>query len=327
MIITWDGTFEGSGAYPTINRHLSAAVERLGHTVLRNYHNDGDAIAEVLVSCHYPPRPSSMRHEINVCLSTWEFAGPQGTPHSFLTAFEWYDRVYAMCKYSYDIFQENGVSNAFDGYLGVDPDEFCPTGEEYELDIPEGKVVLLWVGGTDKRHGFDIALKVAADLPDEYFLVAKQSVHYPPHEAEGDNMLVLREDLPSLAPLYRRADILLHTARAAAPGLTVIEALACGLRVVSTPLPAVQELRTGDIVNKYLQISSEEVRLELMEHHLHQDCLPYWIEPDHTYLVDAIRKIGVPPTRMPAITATEFGNLWSWDDSALRLMECLEGKN
>jgi glycosyltransferase involved in cell wall biosynthesis len=225
---------------------------------------------------------------LNVCISNWEFTGPRGVPLSFVAAYNTYDIVIGKSAWTALNYRTCGTKNVKHMMLGCDLSEFYPSGDvipRQEYGIQEDATLLLWVGGTDKRHGFDIAASVMDALPDDYWLVAKQSAHYPPQPIEHDRITIVRNDLPSLAPVYRMADVLLHTARGVGSSMPVFEALACGLQVVSSDLPPIREIASLHPVLAN-SISFGDVTLEYAgQHHLHHDCQPYWYEPDVPSLV------------------------------------------
>jgi len=307
--ITWFGPFEGSGAYPTINRQLSAAMERRGWRVLRNQHNDGARLTDVAVSHIYPPRAINVKHDLNVTLTAWEFAGPRALPAAFVAPLQSYDVVCAPTKWTAGVIGENIKRDVQVVPWGIDRAEFTPRGNKYQLDT-DGLIPVLWAGGTDQRHGFDIALHVIEQLPD-CALVAKQSIHYPAHVVSHPRVLIIRDDLPSLAPLYRACRVFLHSARGVGFALHVIEAMGCGLPVAATPLPAIMDF-AGDYA-----VFSSGGKWEYFEHHINSDCLPQWYEPNVGSLAQATLKA-------LAVGKQNWGAGWTWDDSAAKLEKVIE---
>lgn len=320
--ISWDGPTEGYSAYAILNRHFIAALREHGHTVIENLHTDPDGkLTPVLVSSVYPPRPPSMRHAKNVCLSTWEFHGAFNTPDSFMDVFRRYDMVHAMCQQAADAFSESGVPNVRAGFLGVDGSEFHPQGDKYPLSLPDGVKAILWVGGTDKRHGLDVALKVIDELPDDYRLIVKLAAYYPFEGIDHPRVIVIRNDLKSLAPLYRACDVFLLTARAVAPSMPVLEALASGLPVVAPALPALDEPK-GWYLGNYVFLSP--VWSELTQHHIHKDCQTWWHQTNPAVLAEQLVK-AVGQGKPPSVLANLFSAVWNWEDAVLELEETING--
>jgi glycosyltransferase involved in cell wall biosynthesis len=284
LTITWHGKNRDTGAYATINRKIPAAMAERGHEILANIHNKGNEVAPVMVSCTYPPQPPLVNHRLNVCLTTWEFGGEYGVPRSFVDVYNRYDLVVAMSSWVADNLRLCGVKSDIDYiHLGSDENEFSVDGDTYQHDeIPDGAPVVLWVGGTDRRHGFRKAVEVFRNMPDRYWMIAKQSSHYPADIELVPRMIVVRDDLPSLAPLYRRADCLLHTAQAVGASMPVFEALMCDTPVVSLALPPILEIKQfSDAISHNIITISTEQEVVPGGHHLHQDCTPLWFGDGH----------------------------------------------
>ncbi|MHC4301320.1 MAG: glycosyltransferase [Planctomycetota bacterium] len=317
--LTWFGPFEGSGAYPTINRHLSAAMERRGWRVLRNQHNDGARLTDVAVAHIFPPRAINVRHDLNIALTAWEFAGPRALPRAFVDALRTYDRVCAPAQWTAGAIGLNINQLVRVVPWGIDLDEFAPYGDIYEIpDRDPGKVYLLWVGGTDIRHGFDIAVKMMDHLPEKCHLIAKQSVHYPPDKVTHHKVTIIRDDLPSLAPLYRACDLYVHPARGVGFSLPVLEAIACGLRVASSQLPIFFNHSSRQSVPEPIFGSAitfaDEGEWVPFEHHINSDCLPHWMET-----TDASVTTGEGGNGLCDTTVERIRQAWTWDNAAAKL--------
>lgn len=313
--LTWIGPQDGSGAYPTINRQLTAALERAGWQVLRNVHNDGAAVTPWSVSHIYPLRPVNVRHAQNVGLAVWEFTGAQGVPRTFRQAFKTFDWIGAPSAWVADQFSTVMDTPVQAVQWGFDPEEFTITRERAAR--PDCDHLLLWVGGTDPRHGFDVALNVMDRLSDGYHLIAKQSAHYPAAGADHPRVTIIRDDLPSLAPYYRAADALLHTARGVGFSLPVLEALACGCPVASTDLPPLHDFAPAGRV-----VWAGGTWQSMGRHHVHPDCRPVWLEPDVEALVQAVEQAAA----LPRAVDLSWRQAWTWDAAAVRLGQLLEVK-
>lgn len=316
-VLTWFGPFEGTGAYPTINRHLCAALERRGWRVLRNQHNEGGTVTPIAVVHIYPPRAINLRHDLNVALTAWEFAGKYALPAAFIQPLQSYD---VLCAPTAWTARSIGACVERDVQVipwGIDPAEFTPQGEVYPLEPAKHTVNVLWAGGTDKRHGFDLAVVMLDFLPGRFRLIAKQSIHYPADTIDHPRVTIIREDLPSMAPLYRACDLFAHTARAVGFGLHVLEAIACGLPVASTDLSAVHDFDNGRVTY------ADGGEWQYFEHHINSDCLPKWFEVEPIALAAAVRQ-AAQVTRWTT-HPPGFVERWSWDAQAARLEHVIEG--
>lgn len=327
-VMTWAGPSEGSGAFPTINRNMIAKLRQSGWTVLENMHNQGRVRTPVLVNCTYPPQPLRVKHDINICISTWEFLGPNSTPRTFLDAFEDYDMVWAMCGQAAHSFQDSGwpSDKLTIGRLGVNYIQKGPGLLLLDRGWREARI-LLFVGGSDLRHGIDIAMKTLEYLPDEWRLIWKVTPGYPVTAYRNSRLLVIADDLDDghMADLYRRADIFFYPVRAAAPGMPLMEAFAYGLPVVATDVEAVREIVPQALGETYRPYPRRLVpgHLELMQHHIHADCLPMWTEADPQAFAAEILSVA-EQSRVHEAEMDIYRQQWSWDIAAWWLNGVIE---
>lgn len=137
-------------------------------------------------------------------------------------------------------------------YHGLDLDVFKPLGTGASREIPE----LLGVGSLLECKGFDTLIDAAARLRDRGFRFHLRIAGGGPKERElreqiarlnlGDRVELtgyIRQD--ALVPLYQGADVfVLPAVREIHWGIpnVLVEALACGVPVVTTRLPSVPEL-------------------------------------------------------------------------------------
>lgn len=317
--LTWAGWFESTASFPVVNRGVCDALDRQGYAVQRNVHNVGwgGDLTPLCVAFQYPPAPLNVRHERNVCLSLWEFAGgAQAVPDSFKRVFDTFDLVIVPNLFVYEQYRHaTNTPIKVARFLGVDAEHFSPDGPvvDWAKLYPgeswwhDARRIVLMVGGSDARHGWDIAQRVIAQMPDDVHMVAKLSRHYPRKLSEPEHPRIhkLYADLHDLAPLYRACDAFLMSARGVGFALPVIEAMACGLPVASTPLPPIQDYATERVVfgwgGEYVPMGA---------HHVHHDCRPLWFEPDAHALANALRKALAMPKRAPE---SAWVAQWSWD--------------
>ena len=176
---------------------------------------------------------------------------------------------------------------------GIDTKVFQPGDKAQlrrELDIDEGRVVLLWGTHqlTDLRKGGDVIAKLAETLPSEFrdrvtLLAFGSGTEALPEQLPGMDVRpfgFVKTD-EEMARVLSAADILLFPSRADNLPFTVMEALACGLPVVAFDVGGIPEMvRDGDtgflvppfeidqFVGKVLDLAdSDEIR-----HRMAQDC-------------------------------------------------------
>jgi glycosyltransferase involved in cell wall biosynthesis len=292
----------------------------------RNRHNVGFSLTETAFVFEYPPMPPNIKHAQNILLAIWEFSGgARAVPDSFKKAFAAYDLVIAPNEFVAEQFRPSTATPVqVVPYLGVDTAHFTPIGEVAdwailfpgEAWVQDAKRIILMVGGTDLRHGWDVALEILKRLPNDVHLVAKWDTHYPVtqfHEAH-DRLHILHKDFSDLAPLYRAADMFLLTARGVGFSLPTIEALACGLPVASTPLPPIRDFATDAVF-----FGEGGGYVPLGRHHVHNDCLPDWWEPDVESMVDAVERALSAEKRTTHDPA--WVSQWSWNGIARRFAE------
>lgn len=313
MNITYVGPMDHSGAaYPIINKNITNSLFKLGYTVLNNFHTFKDEITELALAHEYPPRPLNLKHPKNICFTAWEFGGSEGFPIQKRKAVNTYD---LLCVPS--LWIKDQIENSLDIpvapiYWGYDYNEYqMNRNRKYPLNFEGIKV--LWVGGTDHRHGFDIALKVLDLLPENYFLVAKQSKYYPKDATPHPRLHLIYDDLSSLYPLYNACDVYLQSGRGVGFSLPTLEALVSGLPVVSTDLPPIREFKHAEI-----NFSSKGY-WTLMEHHLYTDCYPLWWEPDVQDLAQTLLK-----TNLEKKVNTPLQEYYLWLNATRHIMEQID---
>jgi len=145
------------------------------------------------------------------------------------------------------------VSNGVHPACSPFPDPIAD--EELERLLPadfQTAKCLLNVGSTMPRKRLDILLRVFAAVRQQRSDVRLLRVGGPltspqrqlARELGVENSIVELSSLsrPVLASAYRRAQLLLQTSQAEGFGLPLVEAMACGCRVVATDLPVLREV-------------------------------------------------------------------------------------
>jgi len=318
MEITWQGAFDKVYAFPTINRKLSQALERRGHTVYKNQHrNSAGELTPIYITFTYEYNfDIKVRHPLTVGFMTWEFGGNNSFPIGWKKAANKnYDLVVAISDWVGRVFHANGLKNVTTLHMGVDPEEFQPREKQ-----TGGTFTFLWAGGTDKRHGWDLAIKAfKAAFSDNknVKLLMKLDTNYPPIEESINDprIKIIRKNVKSMADIYHQADCLLFPVRGVGPGLIAMEAMACGIPVIAPFGSGIKEY------GKYIyKIRFNTVRTT---HHYKTDSMePYWMEPELDHLVNTMRWLVNHPgeARKRGLEASDYIRTeWTWDKSAERL--------
>lgn len=127
------------------------------------------------------------------------------------------------------------------------------TGSFYPLDIKNEPHTVLYVGRIDRRKGIEFLIKsmplVRDRIPDVLLLVAGKGAYLERMKAlvgrlhlEGQVSFLGFVPDADLNPLYNRAQCAVVPSRFEGFGITVIEALAAGTRVVGTNVDGIREI-------------------------------------------------------------------------------------
>lgn len=183
------------------------------------------------------------------------------------------ERLMVPSKATKNLFVSNGVNIPVHVVPeGVDIETFKPEGEKREIESPEDKKdpfiflsVNSWSGELNDRKGTDILVKAFCEefKPNEnVMLFLKISTFYlPPFDIRQalarlalpskipllavDQTFMMPEELPKL---YRAADCFISATRGESWGLTIGEAMACGVPII---LPKNYEAGYMDFVKDY----------------------------------------------------------------------------
>jgi glycosyltransferase involved in cell wall biosynthesis len=206
---------------------------------------------QVTIRHGYPPsfaRPPAGRLVVTL---PWEF-GPM--PRDWRCAIEdGVDEVWAPSRHVREGYLASGLDPGIVRVVpnGVDPRRYRPGLEPLPLPGAPGGFRFLFVGGLLWRKGADILLdayRAAFTRDDDVTLVVKdfgRGGPYQPQEAEervramaadpgGPRVHFVRDRLSDadIPRLYASADCLVHPYRGEGYGMTVVEAMACGLPVI-----------------------------------------------------------------------------------------------
>ena len=324
MEIAWFGGFNEVQAFPTVNRELSKAMERRGHTIYRNQHfnNQGELIPTLLIFQYEYLFDIQPRHPLTVGMMTWEFGGEDSVPLGWREGSKKWDLTISISDWVTRVFSLNKIHPLTTVRMGINPDEFYPVDTQHE------PYTFLWAGGSDKRHGWDLAIEgFRAAFPDnnDVRLLLKVDTNYPSIKSYVDNIgdpriSYQQTNIKSMRDFYELGDCLLFPVRGAGPGLIGLEAMACGLPVIVTNCGGPKEY------SKY----AYHVDYDIAEtkHHCKTDSPhPFWVEPKLDSLVSKIKQVYLNQdgARIMGAKASEYARtFWTWDRSAAMLEYVLE---
>jgi len=281
-----EGCLSGVSSLAGVNREMARALLRAGGVDLSLVDTDGmpmDAAGpgmapvvraaervlpggpEVVIRQVQPPSFARPARGRLVQILHWEF-GP--LPPRWVELIEsTTDEVWVASTYVRDWMTDSGVAPERIQVLplGVDPDRFHP--DVAPLDLGDGAPGLrfLFVGGLHARKGVDLLLDAyerAFRRDDDVTLVVKDfgpRGPYPPgrldervrrmaEDPRGPRVLHMSRPVPeeAIPGLYAACDCLVHPFRGEAYGLTIAEAMACGLPVVVPDKGAARDFTDAD---------------------------------------------------------------------------------
>ncbi len=158
-------------------------------------------------------------------------------------------------------------------YTGVDPAFFSPPPEKKEKEAP---FTVIWVGNLGwvkaiewallaihqiKRRGIPVRFIIAGDGPE------KQRMHYTimDLELEKEVQYVGKKSPAALVTLYRTADAFLLSSLSEGVANVAVEAMACGLPVVTTDAGGMREAVTDGVEGFVVPIRDVDAMADALE--------------------------------------------------------------
>ena len=298
-----EGCISGFTSLAGVNREMARAVLETGRVDLAlvdtdGYPIDGSAAGmagidsgmrrvlpggpQIVIRQVQPPRFERPSRGQLVQVLHWEF-GPL-PPHWVRMIDDSADEVWAASTYVRDWMVDSGVpaSRVRVVPLGVDPERFHPDATPTDLGEDAPGLRLLFVGGLHGRKGIDFLLDAYERMfrrDDDVTLVIKDfgaRGPYPPgpfdervrrmaasehgprvHSMSGP---IGEEEMPGL---YTACDCLIHPYRGEAYGLTIAEAMACGLPVIIPDGGAARDFTDADtallVPSRQIEVIADEV--------------------------------------------------------------------
>jgi hypothetical protein len=274
-------------------------------------------------------------------IAPWEFGA---VPRDWVTQIAAnVDELWVPSDYVRDMYLSGGVAGDRVVTIpnGVDPELFSPHGPRLELPCTANATRFLFVGGLIWRKGEDVLLAAWREAfagREDVVLVVKDvgaagvyrnsdRTAFLEYAAGGapPPVVLLADDLDpaQLAALYRACDVLVHPYRGEGFAMPVLEAMACGLPVITTAGGPTDEFcppaAGWRIPSRRVEFPSDRVE------QLPTVGRPWVLEPDRAALVELLATAAADPAeRMRRGTAArEAAAALSWDAVASSYAERL----
>jgi glycosyltransferase involved in cell wall biosynthesis len=310
LTIRWQGDHGLPTSLSIINDRVSA---RLSGSVQRATRDGADIpgvplvhTADVEVRHQWPPDLSPARAGCLAVIQPWEFGA---IPIDWLEPLRRnVDELWVPSEYVRRMYLEAGIDpeRVVTVPNGVDLDVFTPDGPERELPSAGEGTRFLFVGGLIGRKGADVLLAAWREAfagRDDVTLVLKDfgadgiyrdADRQPIYDHAGAGALprivLVDEELSTeeMAALYRACDVLVHPYRGEGFAMPVLEAMACGLPVITTGGGPTDEFLPADagwrIQSRVARFPAE--RVDTMA----TSGRPWMLEPDQAHLVTLLRQ-------------------------------------
>jgi 1,2-diacylglycerol 3-alpha-glucosyltransferase len=136
-----------------------------------------------------------------------------------------------------------------------EPNRAPASGHPPAARVPEGAVVFFHsagMGGVNRRKGTDLLVEAFQRVQGPARLVIHSQVPVSAYGAaapliQGDPRIEFIEGTVTAPGLYHRGDVYVYPTRLEGIGLTVAEALACGLPVITTDVPPGSEIVVPEV--------------------------------------------------------------------------------
>jgi glycosyltransferase involved in cell wall biosynthesis len=224
---------------------------------------------------------------------------------------------------------------------GINPSIFSPYGNKYHLNTNK-KQKFLFVGPTNFRKGFDIllqAFKENFNSEDDVCLVVKDFGTDEPQISKTENdirefrnsdnspeIIYIKDNLSTteMSELYRSCDVVVSPYRAESFGVSLLEAMACGLPVIATKGGAPDEF-LEEAFTKF--ISSELIPYTDLIDGIKLIDIVNILEPSLEDLKNAMMDFYNNPgiiASMGAVASAYTRSKWTWEKSVVKILRRLD---
>ena len=334
LAVRWQGDHGLANSLSIINDRV---IQRLPGTVQRIARADRAPLdpplphaADVEVRHQWPPDLSAPRAGRLAAIVPWEFGA---VPRDWLTEIDAHvDELWVPSEYVRAMYLQGGIDPERVHVIpnGVDLELFAPGGER-AVTGAVASTRFLFVGGLIWRKGPDVLLdawKQAFPGRDDVTLVIKdfgadgvyRGADRGPvrdHAASGAlpriELIGAELDVTELAALYRSSDVLVHPYRGEGFAMPVLEAMACGLPVITTGGGPTDEFcppEAGWRISSTRTAFAHE-RVDTLRTAGH----PWVLEPSRAHLVELLREAESNPAarRDRGRAARAAAQELSWD--------------
>jgi glycosyltransferase involved in cell wall biosynthesis len=351
----WEGSYLDHGSLSSVNRELTRRLDgREGlrltrvssaaasdgfrndpayQSVARRLAEEAPAQSRLTIRHGWPPswrRPASGAW---VLMQPWEFGA---IPADWVRRLDAVDEIWVYSRHVWQTYVDSGVDPRKVRVvpLGVSADRFRPGVKPMGLATRK-KFKFLYVGGSIRRKGVDRLVAGylrAFTADDDDCLVIKEfgtdgvyagkTIEGPIEaaQAQAGAAEILRMTAPipteAMPGLYAACDCLVHPYRGEGFGLTVLEAMACGLPVIVTAGGATDDFATDEFAYR---VPSRRVSIGGTVDGLALARNGWLLEPDLEALTGRLREVFEHrgESRAKGLAASRYvREYWSWERSA-----------
>jgi glycosyltransferase involved in cell wall biosynthesis len=314
-----------------------------GRALLPFFEPEADDDVDIHIRHHWPPNFEPPPTGRWVLAQPWEFGS---LPKTWVEAFrDRVDDVWCFTRYVQDAYLRAGFDRDRTAVTphGIDPEAFRLDVKPYPVST-ERTFKFLFVGGTLYRKGADLLLEAylrAFSSRDDVALVVKDmgTRTFYQNQTTGDRFLEASRDPTrpeivyldehlseaALAGLYRACNALVAPYRGEGFALPVLEAMACGLHVITTGGGATDDFVDGTCGTRI--VSDKRESTDRLGDGTRCVAPMFYMEPDKEELIRALRWAYEHPEegkRLGKAASHRARHAFTWDHTGRRIVERLK---